>query len=554
MVAAFDFCLHGTRRRGAVDRHRDARPRDGGARRPPAPGRRHRDRDGGRRRAADDARSTATGRVGAVAASGIPARARHRRDPRRRGPETVGVILGGHGITAWGATSDEAEANSLWIIEKAQAYIDTHGDGGAVRARSSPSDARCRRRNGGRRRRRSRRTCGASRRTTTAWSGTSTTAMPCSSSSRARSCSRSSALGTSCPDHFLRTKVQAARARPAGGGGASTSASRGCASCTSSTAPTTGAYYERYATPESPPMRGRRSGDRARAGCRDVLVRARQADGADRRRVLRERDQRDARRGVGVDVRADPRDARSSASSTGRSRRRSCSGCRRAEAPRRARSRSSPAGRAASDGRSRTARGRGRVRRDRRPRRRRRRARRRPRSAARDVAIGVTADVTDAAQVRAAIDATLLAFGGIDLVVNNAGLSISKPLLETTERGLGRAARRDGEGQLPRVAGGGAGDDRAGAGRRHRVRRVEERGVRGSEQRRVQRGEGGPGAPGAAARGGAGRARHPRQRREPRRRRARERDLCRRVGGAAGRGVRGPRGGARRVLRRSARC
>jgi rhamnulose-1-phosphate aldolase/alcohol dehydrogenase len=51
-----------------------------------------------------------------------------------------------------------------------------------------------------------------------------------------------------------------------------------------------------------------------------------------------------------------------------------------------------------------------------------------------DKAIAVTADVTDADAVRAAVDATVLAFGGIDLVVNNAGLSISKPLLETTER------------------------------------------------------------------------------------------------------------------------
>ncbi|MEU5258944.1 bifunctional aldolase/short-chain dehydrogenase [Amycolatopsis sp. NPDC021455] len=51
-----------------------------------------------------------------------------------------------------------------------------------------------------------------------------------------------------------------------------------------------------------------------------------------------------------------------------------------------------------------------------------------------DKAVAVTADVTDAGAVQAAIDATVLAFGGIDLVVNNAGLSISKPLLETTER------------------------------------------------------------------------------------------------------------------------
>jgi NAD(P)-dependent dehydrogenase (short-subunit alcohol dehydrogenase family) len=49
-----------------------------------------------------------------------------------------------------------------------------------------------------------------------------------------------------------------------------------------------------------------------------------------------------------------------------------------------------------------------------------------------DVAIGVATDVTDEAQVQAAIDATVLAFGGLDLVVNNAGLSLSKPLLETT--------------------------------------------------------------------------------------------------------------------------
>ncbi|WP_458114556.1 bifunctional aldolase/short-chain dehydrogenase [Arthrobacter sp. R1-13] len=51
-----------------------------------------------------------------------------------------------------------------------------------------------------------------------------------------------------------------------------------------------------------------------------------------------------------------------------------------------------------------------------------------------DVAIGVQADVTDEGQVAAAIDAAVLAFGGVDLVVNNAGLSVSKPLLETTEK------------------------------------------------------------------------------------------------------------------------
>jgi rhamnulose-1-phosphate aldolase/alcohol dehydrogenase len=49
-----------------------------------------------------------------------------------------------------------------------------------------------------------------------------------------------------------------------------------------------------------------------------------------------------------------------------------------------------------------------------------------------DVAVAVTVDVTDEEQVAAAFRRAALAFGGVDLVVNNAGLSISKPLLETT--------------------------------------------------------------------------------------------------------------------------
>ncbi|WP_084077077.1 bifunctional rhamnulose-1-phosphate aldolase/short-chain dehydrogenase [Demequina sp. NBRC 110057] len=51
-----------------------------------------------------------------------------------------------------------------------------------------------------------------------------------------------------------------------------------------------------------------------------------------------------------------------------------------------------------------------------------------------DVAVGVQIDVSKADAVAAAIDEAVLAFGGVDLIVNNAGLSLSKPLLETTER------------------------------------------------------------------------------------------------------------------------
>jgi rhamnulose-1-phosphate aldolase/alcohol dehydrogenase len=49
-----------------------------------------------------------------------------------------------------------------------------------------------------------------------------------------------------------------------------------------------------------------------------------------------------------------------------------------------------------------------------------------------DVAVAVTTDVTNEEAVSAAFRQAALAFGGVDLVVSNAGLSISRPLLETT--------------------------------------------------------------------------------------------------------------------------
>ncbi|MDX2598043.1 bifunctional aldolase/short-chain dehydrogenase [Streptomyces sp. WI03-4A] len=51
-----------------------------------------------------------------------------------------------------------------------------------------------------------------------------------------------------------------------------------------------------------------------------------------------------------------------------------------------------------------------------------------------DRAVAVTVDVTSEEQIAAAFRAAVLAFGGVDLVVNNAGVSVSKPLLETSAR------------------------------------------------------------------------------------------------------------------------
>ncbi|HEY9045193.1 MAG TPA: bifunctional aldolase/short-chain dehydrogenase [Ohtaekwangia sp.] len=52
----------------------------------------------------------------------------------------------------------------------------------------------------------------------------------------------------------------------------------------------------------------------------------------------------------------------------------------------------------------------------------------------RDVASGIVMDVTKTASVQQALEKACLAFGGVDIVVNCAGLAISKPLEQTTEQ------------------------------------------------------------------------------------------------------------------------
>jgi rhamnulose-1-phosphate aldolase/alcohol dehydrogenase len=50
-----------------------------------------------------------------------------------------------------------------------------------------------------------------------------------------------------------------------------------------------------------------------------------------------------------------------------------------------------------------------------------------------DAAFAIEADVTSEAAIAAAVEAAILQYGGVDIVINNAGLSLSKSLLETTE-------------------------------------------------------------------------------------------------------------------------
>ncbi len=354
-------------------------------------------------------------------------------------------------------------------------------------------------------------------------------------------------LGTSCPDHFLRTKVKPLVLDLPATAPVDECVAR-LAELHEQYRADYRAYYERHATPDSPPMRGADPAIVLVPGVGHVLVRQGQADRPRRGRVLRQRDQRDARCRVGVDA------TRRSPSGEVPHRVLGARGGQ-AAAPARSRSatpvasRSSPARRAASAA---------------------------PIAAqlAAEGACVVIADLdVDKAQAAAA------ELGGADVAVGVArrrhrrrrgagrdrrhaarvrrhrprrqqrrAVDLQAAARDDRAR-LGPPARRDGEGQLPRRAGRGAGDDRPAARRRHRLHRVEERGVRRPEQRRVQRDEGRPGAPGAAARRGARRARHPGERREPRRRGARQRHLRRRLGRAARRGLRRARGGARRVLR-----
>ncbi len=133
MVAAFDYCLHGkggaapsidTAMHGLVDAaHVDHLHPDAGIALA----------DGRRRREADARTASATGSRGCPGAG--PASSSASTSPRSSAanPQAIGCILGGHGITAWGETSEECESRSLEIIAHRQRFIDEHRPPRAVR-------------------------------------------------------------------------------------------------------------------------------------------------------------------------------------------------------------------------------------------------------------------------------------------------------------------------------------------------------------------------------------------------------------------------------------
>ena len=126
---------------------------------------------------------------------------------KEQNPEAIGCILGGHGITAWGDSSAEAEANSLWIIETAAAHIAEHSRpepfGPALEGYAALPDAE--------RRAKAAALVPTVRSIASAdrpMVGHFTDSTEVLDFLEAAEHPRLAALGTSCPDHFLRTKVK----------------------------------------------------------------------------------------------------------------------------------------------------------------------------------------------------------------------------------------------------------------------------------------------------------------------------------------------------------
>ena len=212
MVAAFDFCLHG---KGGAAPSIDTAMHglvEAAARRPPAPRLRHRDRDRRRRRGADPADLRRPGGVGAVAAARLPARPGHRRDQ--------GGQPGGDRRASSAATASPPGARP------ATSARPTPWRSSAPPSRTSPSTAgpsrsarwctsRCRRPSGTRAPPRCSRWSAGWPRPTGRRSATTPTAPEVLDFVARAEHPRLAALGTSCPDHFLRTKVAPAGPRPA---------------------------------------------------------------------------------------------------------------------------------------------------------------------------------------------------------------------------------------------------------------------------------------------------------------------------------------------------
>ncbi len=348
---------------------------------------------------------------------------------KKANPQAIGTILGGHGITAWGDTSDEAEQNSLWIIETAAKYIEENGSAepfGKPREGYAALPETERRAKAAALAATVRGIASQDKRMVGHFTDADVV-LDFLASERAPELA---ALGTSCPDHFLRTKVKPLILDLPAGATVEESIARLKELHQEYRADYT-AYYEAHADENSPAIRGAdplivlvpgvgmfsygANKQTARVAGEFYINAINVMRGAESLSTYtpisdaeKFRIEYWALEEAKLQRMPKPKShAGRVAFVTG-----AASGIGKAIATRLAaegacvvvadldleKARAA----AAEIGNS-------------------------------DVAIGVAANVASAEQVQRAVDDALLAFGGIDLVVNNAGLSLSRPLLETTE-------------------------------------------------------------------------------------------------------------------------
>ncbi len=343
-------------------------------------------------------------------------------------PQAIGCVLGGHGITAWGATSSECEERSLSIIREAEAFIAARGRPepfGPVVYQTLPEAER---------RARAAALAAVIR-------GLASTDKPqvghftdsdavLDFVARAEH-PRLAALGTSCPDHFLRTKVRPLVLDLAPDVPLEVAIAR-LRELHAAYRDEYRAYYEKFATPDSPAMRGAdpaivlvpgvgmfsygKDKQTARVAGEFYVNAINVMRGAEAISTYAPIDESEkfrieywALEEAKLQRMPAPKPlATRIALVTGAG-----SGIGRAIAHRLA---AEGACVVIADRDAEAA------------------ARVASEIGSTDVAVAVSVDVTDASMVSAAFAQAVLAFGGVDLVVNNAGLSISKPLLETSEQ------------------------------------------------------------------------------------------------------------------------